>query len=65
LPFNVGCIYTLLYLFTGFVDVFGALRSSCLYRQHPNPLQNFCSGVQCWPGIKQQTRLFLISVVSF
>ncbi|KFP86020.1 ATP-dependent zinc metalloprotease YME1L1, partial [Acanthisitta chloris] len=35
----------------GFVDVFSALRSSsCLYRQHPNPLQNFCLDVRCWPG---------------
>uniref|UniRef100_A0A8C0HHX4 ATP-dependent zinc metalloprotease YME1L1 n=1 Tax=Buteo japonicus TaxID=224669 RepID=A0A8C0HHX4_9AVES len=33
----------------GFVDIFSALRSSCLYRQHPNPLRNFCSDVRCWP----------------
>uniref|UniRef100_A0A8C3TIM3 ATP-dependent zinc metalloprotease YME1L1 n=1 Tax=Catharus ustulatus TaxID=91951 RepID=A0A8C3TIM3_CATUS len=33
----------------GFVDVFSALRSSCLYGQHPNPLQNFCSDVRYWP----------------
>ncbi|NWH40830.1 YMEL1 metalloprotease, partial [Chloropsis hardwickii] len=41
----------------GFVDVFSALRSSCLYGQHPNPLQNFCSDVRCWP-VYIQTRNF-------
>ncbi|NWT50561.1 YMEL1 metalloprotease, partial [Erythrocercus mccallii] len=41
----------------GFVDVFSALRSSCLYGQHPNPLQNFCSDVRCWP-VYMQTRNF-------
>uniref|UniRef100_A0A8B9PN00 ATP-dependent zinc metalloprotease YME1L1 n=1 Tax=Apteryx owenii TaxID=8824 RepID=A0A8B9PN00_APTOW len=33
----------------GFVDVFSALRSSFLYRQHPNPLQSLCSDLRCWP----------------
>uniref|UniRef100_A0A8C3MKF1 ATP-dependent zinc metalloprotease YME1L1 n=1 Tax=Geospiza parvula TaxID=87175 RepID=A0A8C3MKF1_GEOPR len=41
----------------GFVDVFSALRSSCLYGQHPHPLQNFCSDVRCWP-VYIQTRNF-------
>uniref|UniRef100_A0A8D2P279 ATP-dependent zinc metalloprotease YME1L1 n=1 Tax=Zosterops lateralis melanops TaxID=1220523 RepID=A0A8D2P279_ZOSLA len=41
----------------GFVDVFSALRSSCLYGQHPNPLQNFCSDIRSWP-VYIQTRNF-------
>uniref|UniRef100_A0A8C9N4K7 ATP-dependent zinc metalloprotease YME1L1 n=1 Tax=Serinus canaria TaxID=9135 RepID=A0A8C9N4K7_SERCA len=41
----------------GFVDVFSALRSSCLYGQHPHPFQNFCSDVRCWP-VYIQTRNF-------
>ncbi|XP_025036577.1 ATP-dependent zinc metalloprotease YME1L1 isoform X1 [Pelodiscus sinensis] len=33
----------------GFMDVFSALRSSYLYRQHPSPLQSLCSDLQRWP----------------
>uniref|UniRef100_A0A8B9ST33 ATP-dependent zinc metalloprotease YME1L1 n=1 Tax=Anas platyrhynchos TaxID=8839 RepID=A0A8B9ST33_ANAPL len=41
----------------GFGDVFSVLRSSCLYRRHPNPLQNFCSDLRCWP-VYIQSRSF-------
>ncbi|XP_032090720.1 ATP-dependent zinc metalloprotease YME1L1 isoform X1 [Thamnophis elegans] len=33
----------------GFADTFRVLRSSYLYRQHPNPPQRICSSLQHWP----------------
>uniref|UniRef100_A0A6I8MYH9 ATP-dependent zinc metalloprotease YME1L1 n=1 Tax=Ornithorhynchus anatinus TaxID=9258 RepID=A0A6I8MYH9_ORNAN len=43
----------------GFLDIFGTLRSSCLYRQHPRTIQNICSDLQRWPDSLRRTRLFL------
>lgn len=33
----------------GSLDMFSALRSSCLYRHHPRTFQSLCSDLQYWP----------------
>uniref|UniRef100_A0A3Q2H5Y3 ATP-dependent zinc metalloprotease YME1L1 n=1 Tax=Equus caballus TaxID=9796 RepID=A0A3Q2H5Y3_HORSE len=33
----------------GYLDMFGTLRSSCLYRQHSRTLKSICSDLQYWP----------------
>lgn len=49
----------------GYLDMFGTLRSSCLYRQHSRTLKSICSDLQCWPGMKQQLHVFWEKKIDF